>query len=328
MKFTLVLTLLLLPCPAAAQSTLYACLASTKEYYVGAKLAPSGLFFKAPDGEWKHAGYNHPFLTGLAYDPADPSILYASAGNALIRISEHGEKWKFLTGSDVTELRDVAVDSKGTLYFAYSHGIRVSRDHGVTWQELSGGLHRKYTETLRVDRQQANVLLAGGEEGIFRSEDAGATWRITGAGGFQITRIEQSPHEACTWLATTQKGGLYGSSDCGKTFESIGRVGVDRTLYDIAFDPTDAKRVAVAGWGPGVVVSEDGGKTWQSRNVGLPRPEVISLVFDPMHSGRMYASINEDALYVSNDAGKNWSKEGLESSAVYRLRFVPNGAGK
>jgi photosystem II stability/assembly factor-like uncharacterized protein len=86
--------------------------------------------------------------------------------------------------------------------------------------------------------------------------------------------------------------------------------------------------VAVAGWGPGVVVSEDGGKTWQSRNVGLPRPEVISLVFDPMHSGRMYASINEDALYVSNDAGKNWSKEGLESSAVYRLRFVPNGAGK
>jgi hypothetical protein len=314
--------------PLAAQYTLYSCLTSTKEYFVGAKLSPSGLFIQSATGEWTHAGYNHPFLTGLDYDPADPSMLYVSAGNALIRISDHGEKWKFLTGSDVTELRDVAVDrnAPGTLYFAYSHGIRVSHDRGAHWQEIGATLHRKYTEVIRVDRRQSSVLLAGGEEGVFRSEDEGHTWRIAGAAGFQVLRIEQSPHDPCAWLAVTQKGGIFGSNDCGKTFENVGRIGVDRNLYDIAYDPTDPKRIAVAGWGPGVMVSEDAGKTWQPRNTGLPKPEVIAVVFDPAHPGRMYASINEDALYVSNDAGQNWSKAGLESSVVYRLKFVPEAA--
>ena len=326
---TSALLLAALPLPLTAQYTFYACLTSTKEYFVGAKLSPSGLFLKS-NGEWKHAGYNHPFLTGLDYDAVDPSILYVSAGNALIRISNHGEKWKFLTGSDITELRDVAVDRNApdTIYFAYSHGIRVTHDRGATWQEIGQTLHRKYTEALRVDRRQAGVLLAGGEEGIFRSEDAGKTWRMAGAAGFQITRIEQSPHDPCGWLATTQQGGLFGSSDCGKTFENVGRIGVNRSLHDVAYDPTDPKRIAVAGWGPGVLVSEDGGKTWQPRNAGLPRPEVVSVVFDPVNHGRLYASVNEEALYVSNDAGKSWSREGLESSVVYRLRFVPEEVGQ
>lgn len=322
------LGLILAAVPLQAQYTLYSCLTSTKEYFVGAKLSPSGLFMKSPNGEWTHEGYNHPFLTGIDYDPADPNVLYVSAGNALIRMSDHGSKWKFLTGSDVTELRDVAVDRNdpGTIYFAYCHGIRVTHDRGATWQELSGGLHRKFTEALRVDREHAGVLLAGGEEGVFRSTDAGKTWTIAGAAGFQVTRIEQSPHDACRWFAATQQGGLFGSTDCGKTFENVGRVGVNRNLYAIAFDPTDPNRVAVAGWGPGVLVSTDGGKTWQARNAGLSRPDVVSVVFDPAHSGRLYASVNDDALYVSNDAGKTWTKDGLESSAVYRLKFVPEAA--
>ncbi|HEY3840677.1 MAG TPA: hypothetical protein VGL72_29095 [Bryobacteraceae bacterium] len=310
--------------------TLYACMTSTKDYYVGAKLSPSGLFVKASNGEWQHKGYNHPFLTGLDYDPADPSTLYVSAGNALIRMTDHGQNWKFLTGSDITELRDVALDrnAPGTIYFAYCHGIRVSHDRGTTWQEIGSSLHRKYTEAIRVDRRKAGVLLAGGEEGIFRSEDAGKTWRIAGAAGFQVMRIEQSPHDPCQWLAATQQGGLFGSKDCGQTFENVGRIGVDRNLYDIAYDPNEPKRIAVAGWGPGVVVSEDGGLTWQARNIGLPRPDVVSVVFDPENRGRLYAAINEDALYVSNDAGKTWTRDGLDASVVSRMRFIPESPAK
>ena len=283
---------------------------------------------KSPTG-WQHEGYNHPFLTAIDYD-LDPSIIYLSAGNALIRATDHGQTWKFLTGSDVTELRDVAVDrnAPGTIYFAYCHGIRVTHDRGATWQEIGAGLHRKYTEALRVDRRQAGVLIAGGEEGIFRSEDAGGKWRIAGAAGFQVTRIEQSPHDPCEWLGTTQKGGLFASHDCGKSFENVGRVGVGRNLYDVAFDPTDAKRIALGGWDPGVVVSEDGGRTWQPRNTGLPGLAVVSVIWDPVKSGRIYASVSEAALYVSDDAGKSWSKDGLEGTAVNRLKFIPEGAGK
>ena len=135
----------LLALPLQAQYTLYACVTNTREYVVGAKLSPSGLFEKSPAG-WQHAGYNHPFLNAMDYD-MDPHIVYLAAGNALIRATDHGRTWKFLTGSDVTELRDVAVDrnAPGTIYFAYSRGIRVSRDRGATWQEIGAGLHRKYT---------------------------------------------------------------------------------------------------------------------------------------------------------------------------------------
>ena len=304
--------------PLSGQFSLYAGMTVTKEYVVGAKLPPSGLFVRDGQGKWQHQGFNHPFIFSLDYDAADPSILYLAAGNGLIRASANG--WKILTGSDVTELRDVSVDRAGTIYFAHSRGIRVSRDRGATWEEIGGTLHRKFTEAVRADGRQ---VVAGGEEGIFRTEDGGRTWQLAGAAGFQITRIEQSPRDRCEWAATTQGGGVFLSHDCAKTFENGGRVGVGATLYDVAFDTLDANTVAVAGWGPGVAISGDGGKTWQSRNSGLPVPEVVSVIFDPDVRGRMYASVRDDGLYVSSDAGRNWSKQGLDGSVVNRMKFVP-----
>jgi photosystem II stability/assembly factor-like uncharacterized protein len=328
-----IVTLLLALLPSSLlgqQYTLYACMSITREYVVGAKLPPSGLVLKASNGEWQHLGYNHPFIFALDYDSANPETLYLAAGNGLFRAAERGRKWTLLTGSDITELRDIAVDrnAPGTIYFGYSHGIRVSHDQGATWQEIGASLHRKYTEALRVDRREAGVVLIGGEEGIFRSEDGGKTWRIAGAAGFQISRIEQSPHDACEWLATTQTGGLFASHDCGKTFESLGRIGVGTNLNDVAFDPTSPNRMAVVGWGPGVAVSEDKGQSWQIRNAGLPTTHVTSVIFDPAKRGRIYASVNEEGLYVSDDDGKNWAKDGLDGSVVTAMKFVPEAASK
>ena len=319
------LLLAALASPLAAQYTLYTCMAITKEYVVGAKLPPSGLFLRSAAGEWRHTGYDHPFLFALDYDPRDPATLYLAAGNGLIRASDHGKKWKILTGSDVTELRDVAVDpnTPDTIYFAHSAGIPVSRDAGRTWQELSAGLRRKYTEAIRVDRERPGILLAGTEEGIFRSEDRGKIWRLAGAAGFQVMHIEQSPKDGCYWLATTQGGGLFASKDCGRSFENQGNLGVGRNLYDIAFDPANPNRIAVAGWGFGVALSEDGGKRWQFRNSGLPRTDVWSVGFDPGNPGRLYASVHEEAVYVSGDGGAFWIKDGGEGSVVTRMKFVP-----
>ncbi len=328
MKFATLGVALLAQTAIAADPTLYALMAVTKEYVVGAKLPPSGLFRHEPTG-WQHLNYNHPFLFGLDYDRSDPATLYLAAGNGLFRVARKAPEWTQLTGSDVTELRDVSVDPRtGAIYFGHSHGIRVSTDRGSTWRELSAGLHRKYTEAIRADRVNSGVLLVGGEEGIFRSTDSGAKWKLAGAAGIQITRIEQSPRDGCQWLATTYEGGLYGSTDCGKSFEATGRVGLGRNLYDVAFDPTNPARIAVAGWGPGVALSEDGGKTWQSRNSGLPAPEVTAVAFDPAHPGRIYAAVHQEALFVSEDLGKTWSHSGLDGSSVARLKFVPEGGSK
>jgi photosystem II stability/assembly factor-like uncharacterized protein len=308
--------------------TLYTCMVTSKGYVVGAKLPPSGIFLKTPAGEWRHAGYNHPFINALDYDPRDPSTIYVAAGNGLIRVTERGERWKILTGSDVTELSDVAVDrnAPADIYFTHTRGIQVSHDRGATWQDASAGLHRKYTLAIRVDSRRTGVLLAGNEEGIFRSEDGGKSWRPAGASGYQVLHVEQSPHDPCFWLASTQGGGLFASTDCGVTFESNGNLAVGQSIADIAFDPSSPARVAVAGWGVGLMLSEDRGKTWMPRRAGLPTTAVWSVAFDPAKPGRMYTSVHEEALYVSQDYGRTWGREGLEGSRVYRMRFVPEAS--
>jgi hypothetical protein len=313
--------LALLAGAAVGQHTLYTCMVTSKDYVVGAKLPPSGVFVKPSGGAWKHIGYNHPFVTAMDYDARDSSVVYLAAGNGLIRVSGGGEKWKILTGNDVTELMDVSVDRvSGDIYFTHTRGVRVSHDHGETWTELAAGLHRKYSQAVRVGK---GVVMVGNEEGVFRSADGGRSWKLAGAAGLQVTRVEQSPHDACQWMAGTQGGGLFASTDCGVTFESAGNVAVGRTVSDIAYDARTPGRIAVAGWVFGVMVSEDGGKTWQSRNAGLPGTSVWSVAFDPDAPGRMYASVHEEALYVSQDYGRTWAKDGLPGSRVWRMRFVP-----
>src|ERR1039457_4266526 len=112
------LVLAILPLALSAQYTLYTCGASSKDYVVGAKLPASGIFLKPAGGEWRHAGFNHPFITAFDFDPRDPSacdseprhpsVVSAPAGTGLLRIFAGGERWKILTGSDSTELLDVA----------------------------------------------------------------------------------------------------------------------------------------------------------------------------------------------------------------------------
>ena len=173
-------------------------------------------------------------------------------------------------------------------------------------------------------RASAGVLLAGNEEGIFRSEDGGKSWKPAGAAGYQVLHIEQSPHDPCHWLAATQGGGLFVSTDCGVSFESNGNLAVDRNISDIAFDPGSPDRIAVAGWGIGVVISEDRGKTWQSRNGGLPGTLRVER---RLRSGAARAACTPASTKRRSTSRRTTaapgSKDGLEGSRVYRMRFVP-----
>jgi photosystem II stability/assembly factor-like uncharacterized protein len=307
----------------AADWTLYAAAATTKNYVVGAKLLPSGLFSRQAATDWRLQGHANPFTFALDYDPRDPAVVYVAAGNGLIRIPRGGSTWKILTAEDVTEVRDVSLDPAGAIYFSHSAGIRISTDKGVTWREIGQSLPRRYCDAIRADRQSAGTAIAGCEDGLWRTADQGLHWVRSGAAGLQVMRLEQSPHDACLWMAGTQGGGLFVSDDCGKTFENRGNIGVGRNLYDIAFDPTTPKRVAVAGWGVGIGVSEDGGRTWVMRDRELPSSDIWSIAFDPGKSGRLYASVHEEAVYVSEDAGATWRRDGLEGSIVNRMKFIP-----
>ena len=197
--------------PLCAEWTLYVCMATTKGYFVGSKLLASGLARRTASSEWQQVGHNHPFMFAVDASPNEPANVFVAAGNGLIRIRRQDGAWKILTSQDVTELSDLSIDSKGAIYFGHSAGIRVSADHGETWREISGNLRRKYTEAVRADRSRPRAVIAGGEDGLWRTANNGESWQRAGAAGLPIMHIEQSPHDPCFWLAATQGAGVFAS---------------------------------------------------------------------------------------------------------------------
>ncbi|MBI3208620.1 MAG: hypothetical protein HYZ37_06940 [Candidatus Solibacter usitatus] len=304
---------------------LYVCEAASKGYVVGTPLPPSGLFVRLAADSFRHLGFTHPFIQAADYDPRNPRILYIAAGNGCIRSTDSGETWRITTDWKVTELQDVSVDgiNPSHVYIALPDGIGFSPDEGRTWERRQTELTRNYMQTIRTDRKKTGRILAGGEAGIFLSEDFGKHWRNTGPGAAMTMNLEQSPHDGRTWFATTQRQGVWISHNGGVQWTRQKTFSDQHTHHNTSFDPTNKRRIAIAGWGVGVLVSEDGGKTWQPRNRGLPSLSVNRVAFDPDQPGRLYASVHEEALYRSEDAGKTWHRAGLEGSTISALKFVP-----
>ncbi len=315
--FAALLYILCLPA-IAADHTLYAAMAASKGYVVGGKIPPSGLFAREP-GAWSQRGHTHPFIASLDYDPRDSRILYIAAGNGCIRSTDSGRTWRILTGWDMTELRSVSVDPNQPdhIYIGLPDGIAVSRDQGQTWKRL----HPGFTQWLQVDRTRAGRILSGTSQGIVLSDDAGAHWRTVGARDAMINHLAQSPHDAKWWIAVSQSHGAFESRDGGATWRTLPSIPKTFTLYNVSFDPRVKNRVAIAGWGLGVLVSNDGARSWTDRSAGLPSKKIWRVAFDPDHDGVLHAAVHEEAVYRTEGAG--WRTDGLDGSIVYDLVFVP-----
>lgn len=313
------------PAPGAPRGyDLLACAIRSRDWVPGRKLEAAGLLFRWASGQWGQRGAPHTLIETLDYDPRDPRVLYLAAGDGCLRSRDSGYTWTVTTDETMTELRDLSVDphQPDHVYIALPDGVAVTRDQGATWRRLDLGVPRPFTKTIRVDRTRAGRLLAGAEQTLLLSEDAGASWREVARGDL-FTDLVQSPHEPQWWVATLQRGGLLESRDGGRSWRRVGGVPGDRTLYNAAFDPLRPGRLAVAAWDAGVLVSDDGGQTWTARQQGLPSGRVWRVAFDPGRPDRLFAALWEEAVFVSEDGGRHWRRDGLDGSMVYDLVFVP-----
>jgi photosystem II stability/assembly factor-like uncharacterized protein len=223
--------------------------------------------------------------------------------------------------------QDICVDPNEPdfVYIALRDGIAVSPDRGMSWARKEEGLpdRGKYSQTITVDRTEAGRVLAGCEVGIFLTEDGAESWREVLATDETVDDIQQSPHDPDLWLAVTQSAGGWMSEDGGSTWSELEWVPSEATLYNVTFDPTDARRMAIGSWTYGVHTSEDGGQTWRTRNAGLPEFHHVWRVGVHPDTGRLYASVIQSDLYVSDDFGRTWQKGGFEGSQISDFQFVP-----
>jgi photosystem II stability/assembly factor-like uncharacterized protein len=156
--------------------------------------------------------------------------------------------------------------------------------------------------SLLVAPSDAQRMLLGTHQGLYRSTDGGRTWAFADLSGQDAMNLSR-PTDSTIWAAGHNM--LAKSTDGGATWTDVrpdGLPGLD--LHGFASDPRSAQTLYAAVAGQGLYRSSDGGGSFAlvSNEVG---PAVMALAVAP--DGRILAGDMEHGLLMSRDGGKNWT---------------------
>ncbi len=261
--------------------------------------------------QWRGIG---PALTAgrvadIAIDPDDRSTWYVAVGSGgLWKTDNRGTTWTpvfdqqgaYSIGCvtiDPNDHRTVWVgtgENVGGRHVAYGDGVYKSLDGGQTWTNM-GLADSEHIGMIVVDPRDSNVVYvaaqgplwsAGGERGLYKTTDGGATWElILSAGDYTgANEVHLDPHNPDV---------VYAS--------------LHQRYRNVA---------ALVNGGPdsGIFKSVDGGRSWRELENGLPKEDMgkIGLAISPVDPDVVYATIElaqrKGGFWRSTDGGETWEK--------------------
>jgi hypothetical protein len=158
------------------------------------------------------------------------------------------------------------------------------------------------------------VLLAGGDGGIFRSDDLGAHWRhVYDTGAAAVTSLAWPAVRPTLVVAGLDPSAqpVARSDDGGATWRTATRGLVELPgMMSVAVAPGAHNIYAGSmGWGAFTLPGLSG--SWQRRSDGLPGlatgdAHIGSFAFDPADPRILYAA-TDFGVYTSSDAGRHWA---------------------
>lgn len=199
-------------------------------------------------------------------------------------------------------------------------GVWHSPDAGKSWVR-----HRypfplnSRIQALAVHPTAPHTIFAGGDTGLFVSQNGGATWERVGVQGAvpTIWSLAIDPVKPQTLFAGTRPAGVYRSRDGGVHWErltvdivsecSIGTPFVTSVLVD----PDDHRTVWAGVEIDGVFRSRDGGETWTHMETGLYDPDIHAMTIAATHPKRVYASTARE-VFASINLGETWQPLGVK----------------
>jgi photosystem II stability/assembly factor-like uncharacterized protein len=232
-----------------------------------------GLFAVDKDGTATRVSPMQDFM-GFSPDPANPLSYYASGhpaagGNSgFLRSADGGATWTQLSEGvdgpvDFHQMDVSPADSK-TIYGAYGK-IQVSRDGGSTWA-IAGDPPADLI-ALAASSLDAQRLYAATEKGLYRSDDAGATWRIAAFEGNVVSMVESGPGSVL--YAFVLGRGLVKANEKNLDEWSVLSNGFGEAIpLHFAIDGTDNQHLALTTHESQVLESLDGGPTWRQFGSG------------------------------------------------------------
>jgi photosystem II stability/assembly factor-like uncharacterized protein len=262
---------------------------------------------------------------------AAPQALYAG-GFGLSKSTDRGTSWNTTGLPLVASVNALDIDAAHptTLYIATAgEGVLKSTADAATWSRASSGLTTLYINDTKVDASAPSILYASTDEGLFKSTDAGGSWRATTLTG-ETHALAIAATQPPTVLAISYDRSVgydvFRSTDTGATWHPSG---LPSGVSTFAIDPHNPRTIyagrahAYGVKDGGIYKSTDAGAHWAAtglRTFG----EVHPLAVAPESSAVVYAAYGGGVL-KSTDGGDSWRamNNGLPDGGAGQLIFDP-----
>jgi photosystem II stability/assembly factor-like uncharacterized protein len=205
---------------------------------------------------------------------------------------------------DITSFVDK--EGRAGLLAATMDGLYRTLDETKGWEkviingyELDGRVYSVSTH-----KDAPNRIYIGTKQGLFISDDGGATWQHVdrGPSDISVKAIAQDPRDGQTVLLGTNQY-IFRSTNAGRTWVRRGGGLPSGDFTSVVINPSNPDEVIVAEYSKGGVYrSTDKGYSWERLDtvVGaeLPTNRVWTITFDPFDRDRVYAGSFSSGVYV------------------------------
>ena len=272
-------------------------------------------------------------VVSVAIDPRNSGTLYAGTTHLPWKTSDGGLTWRSIhVGmADDSDVFSIAVNSANpaSLLLGACSGIYRTESAGSRWLSVPGiPVAAQRTHQIVQDPVHARTFYAATVHGLWKSVDAGVTWKQANPYPYIVNSIAIDSKRPQTVYLATDRSGLLKSTNGGATFTAINQGFVNRNIGRLVSDSLLYVTSMYDGDFGGVFTTADRGHNWalNASQDALQGRNIISLAVSPGDSRQLIAG-SYDGLLSSKDGGTTWSlveafsKTEARNARIYDVSF-------